>query len=63
MGLLRNVGIIVVFTLSIKSIKMILSKSLDCTVLYGITVTAVIVQECSLFRNFQNQLLFSEDIL
>ena len=62
MGLLRNVGVIVVFTLSIKSIKMILSKSLDCTVLYGITVTAVIVQECSLFRNFQNQ-LFSEDIL
>ena len=63
MGLLRNVGIIVVFTLSIKSIKMILSKTLDCTGFYGITVAAVIVQECSLFRNFQNQLLFSEDIL
>ena len=33
---------------------MILSKSLPCTVVYGITVAALIVQECSLFRNFQN---------
>ena len=40
---------------------MILYKSLDSTVLYGITVAAVIVQECSLFRNFQND-LFSVDI-
>ena len=33
---------------------MILSKSLPCTVVYAITVAALIVQECSLFRNFQN---------
>ena len=41
---------------------MILSKTLNCTGFYGITVAAVIVQECSLFPNFQNQ-LFSEDIV